>query len=77
MPEETFPQIAFLGFAERATSVREGETNILKWNVLGLKNILLTNVFPFLLSGWHLALAIRISAPLASRNGRSSIGCTR
>ena len=34
MSEEAFPQIAFLGFAERATSVREGETNLVKWNVL-------------------------------------------
>lgn len=63
MPEETLPQVAFLGFAERAISVREGETNLVKWNVLGLKNILLTNFFPFWLNGWNLALALRITAP--------------
>ena len=63
MSEETLPQVAFLGFAEHATSVREGETNLVKWNVLGLKNILLTNFFPFWLNGWNLALALRISAP--------------
>jgi hypothetical protein len=47
MPEKASLQVAFLGLAERATHVREGETNILKWNVLGLKNILLVNFFPF------------------------------
>jgi hypothetical protein len=45
MTEET-PQVAFLGFAERAALVRDGQTDSLKWNVLGLKNVLLTHFFP-------------------------------
>lgn len=39
MPNEAFPEVAFLGWAERAASVHEGETNLVKWNVLGLKGI--------------------------------------
>lgn len=65
MPEELFPQVAFLGLAERAALVRDGETNLVKWNVLGLKNVLLTNFFPFPLGGWNLAFGIR---PLNSSN---------
>ena len=39
MPEEPFPQVAFLGLAERAALVRDGETDLVKWNVLGLKSV--------------------------------------
>src|SRR5258707_6289436 len=66
MPEEPFPSVAFLGFAERAALVRDGETDSVKWNVLGLKNVLLTNFFPLMLSGWNLAVAIRLSVPFSS-----------
>jgi hypothetical protein len=38
--------IAFLGIAERATQVHDGVTNIFKWNILGLKTVILFNVFP-------------------------------
>ena len=51
--------IAFLGFAERAACVRDGPTNVLKWNVLGLKSSLLFNFFPASLEGLSLALGIR------------------
>jgi hypothetical protein len=64
MSERAYPQVAFLGFAERAAIVRDGETDALKWNVLGLKSILLTNFFPFGLNGWNVALAIRLSGNL-------------
>jgi len=33
--ENNLPQVVFLGFAERATRVRDGETDLLKWNVQG------------------------------------------
>ncbi len=66
MSEELFPHVALLGFAERAALVRDGETDSVKWNVLGLKNVLLTNFFPLVLSGWNLALGIRLSVPFSS-----------
>lgn len=62
MSERTFPQAAFLGLAERAALVHDGETDALKWNVLGLKNHLLTYFFPISLSGCHLAIAMRMAA---------------
>jgi hypothetical protein len=55
----SFPEVIFLGFAERATYVRDGETNLSKWNVQGLKNVLLANFFPSVLSDWKLGLAIQ------------------
>jgi hypothetical protein len=45
MSEESAPQAAFLGFAERATQIRDAGTDVVKWNVLGLKSILLTHFF--------------------------------
>lgn len=46
----------FLGLAERAAYVRESNTNLFKWNVLGLKSIILSNIFPMRLSGWTIGL---------------------
>jgi len=43
--------IAFLGVCERAAYVREGNTNLFKWNVLGLKQVVLSHVFPIPLRG--------------------------
>ncbi len=40
------PGIAFLGVCERAAYVREGSTNLYKWNILGLKQIVLSHLFP-------------------------------
>jgi hypothetical protein len=59
MAEATFanPTIAFLGFAERALQVRDGNTAAVKWNVLGLKRVILTYFVPLpwlgFSSGWH------------------------
>ena len=50
--------IIFLGFCERASYVREGHTNIFKWNVIGLKHILVSNIFPMNLSGINIGIAI-------------------
>lgn len=41
------PGIDFLGLCERASCVREGSRDIFKWNILGLKHILLSYIFPF------------------------------
>jgi len=53
------PDIAFLGFAERAELVRDLGTTALKWNVLGLKNILLLNFYPWILNSYLVALAMK------------------
>ena len=67
IPEKTLPQVAFLGFAERSEQVRDAETVALKWNVLGLKNVLLLNFLPIPLNGWKVGIALRffdLSKPL-------------
>ncbi len=51
------PQVAFLGFAERAGPVQEGPFT--KWNVIGLKSNILTFFFPMSLAGVKWALAFR------------------
>jgi Domain of unknown function (DUF4263) len=50
--------VLFLGVAERAAFIREGDTNVYKWNVLGLKNIVLSPIFPVSLGGMHFAIAV-------------------
>lgn len=52
--------VGFLGFAERAQSVREGKTNLFKSNILGLKAVLLSHFFPIALDGLYLGLVVRI-----------------
>jgi hypothetical protein len=51
--------IAFLGFCERAAYVPLSNTNIIKWNIIGLTNIVLTYVFPFNISGLIAGFAFR------------------
>lgn len=55
--------VAFLGLCERVAYVREGNTNFFKWNVLGLKYIVLSTIYPLKLSGWTIALAIQSTTP--------------
>jgi antiviral defense system Shedu protein SduA len=49
--------LVFLGLAERAAYVRDSNTNLFKWNVLGLKNIILSPIYPYPLSGWNIGLS--------------------
>ena len=56
--------IIFLGLCERASYVREGNTNLFKWNVLGLKHIILSHFYPLSLDGWSIGFAF-----LSSRMG--------
>jgi hypothetical protein len=51
--------IAFLGLAERAACVRDGNSDMLKWNVLGLKNFVFSALFPAPLTDAHLGLAFQ------------------
>lgn len=54
-------KIAFLGLCERSAYVRDGNTNLFKWNILGLKQNILTHIFPISLNGWSLTLALHSS----------------
>lgn len=51
------PDVLFLGLAERAAYVRDGNTNLFKWNVLGLKHIVLSPIYPLRLSGFSAGFA--------------------
>jgi hypothetical protein len=52
------PPIAFLGAVERAALVRDGNTNLFKYNLIGLKHTVLSHLFPLSFSELHYALAI-------------------
>lgn len=54
--------LVFLGVCERAACVQDGNTNLVKWNVLGLKHILLSYIFPLPFRGITLALALSTSS---------------
>ena len=51
--------IAFLGFAERAAYVRDGPTDLYKWDVLGLKHVIVSALFPLRINGWYFGLALK------------------
>lgn len=53
------PQIVFLGLVERAHPQRDAGTSLIKWNILGLKLVLLVYFTPIAMNGWHLAFAVR------------------
>jgi hypothetical protein len=53
------PPIIFLGLCERAAYVREGNTDIFKWNIAGLKHIILSHLFPITLTGWYIGLTFQ------------------
>jgi hypothetical protein len=50
--------VVFLGVGERVAYVRDGNTNLFKWNVLGLKSIVLSNIFPFGFQNFYIGIAI-------------------
>jgi hypothetical protein len=50
--------VQFLGIAERAAYVRDGESNSYKWNVLGLRNVIFTFILPLSLAGVIFGFAI-------------------
>lgn len=56
------PPLAFLGLAERAAVVRQGKTNVHQTNLIGLKQIVLSNLFPVPQTGAHLVLALYMGA---------------
>jgi antiviral defense system Shedu protein SduA len=52
-------QVAMLGLAERAAVVRDGNTNLVKSNILGLKQVIPYYFYPMPLGGWNIVLAVR------------------
>src|ERR1700722_17689353 len=68
LDDSTTPGVLFLGVAERAAYVRDGESNIYKWNVLGLKNVVLTNIFPVPLNSLYMGIAVSAAALMAGGN---------
>jgi|LQYC01.1.fsa_nt_gi hypothetical protein len=53
--------LVFLGLCERANYVREGNTNIFKWNIIGLKTVVLSHIFPLKVSGLTIGFAFLTS----------------
>ncbi len=52
------PSVVFLGVCERVVYVRDGNTNLFKWNILGLKNTILSYIFPIKFRDLGIGLAI-------------------
>jgi hypothetical protein len=62
MPEDAQPvhtEVAFLGVAERSSVVRDGMLELMKWNIMGLKHMMIFNCFPTSISGTHFVFAFR------------------
>ena len=53
------PELVFLGIAERASAVREGDSTLLKWHLIGLKAFLPSFCYPAFLMGTHFVFAVR------------------
>jgi hypothetical protein len=54
--------VAFLGVCERSTRIREGQPLLWKYDILGLKQAVLSHVYPLNIKGFQLAFAIYGSA---------------
>src|SRR6266851_188175 len=52
-------ELVFLGIAERATNVREGDSPLLKLNIIGLKNFIPLFFTPFVFGSLNLVFAMR------------------
>jgi len=56
----------FLGICEHAAHVRDQYVNLAKWNLLGLKSVVLAHVYPLALDGFSLVMGIY--APAAAES---------
>jgi hypothetical protein len=65
MEQQQLPQkdhgVIFLGVCERADRVRENQTDLFKWNILGLKQTVLSYIYPLPLDGLTLGFAFSIA----------------
>lgn len=55
------PGLIFLGLCDRASYVRDGNTNLFNWNILGLRDIVLSYIYPISLDGWFIGFAFHSS----------------
>jgi hypothetical protein len=53
--------LVFLGICERAAHVQDVYTNLHKWNILGLKPVVLSHIYPFSLAGMSVGFAVAAS----------------
>src|SRR5262245_3735585 len=64
------PPIAFLGVVERAALVRDVYPNLHKYNLIGLKQTVLSHIYPLSISPLHIALAVyapQVDVPIKFR----------
>ncbi len=70
MEQQQLPQkdhgVIFLGICEHAAHVRESQTDLFKWNILGLKQIVLSYIYPLPLAGLTLGFAFSSKANLGN-----------
>jgi Domain of unknown function (DUF4263) len=57
--QSVLTQVAFLGVADRSSVVRDGLLESVKWNIMGLKQLIIFNFFPANISGTHFVFAFR------------------
>lgn len=57
------PVVSVLGFAERASYVRDGTAEIFKWNIIGLKSVVVGNMYPLTVNDGHIVIAVRGMTP--------------
>ena len=61
-------KIAFLGFCERSAHVRDQNSDFFKWNILGLKNIIWSNIYPLVLGNLDIGLAFNMTENYSNIN---------
>ena len=52
------PDVAFLGVCDRAIQITNGELYSTKQNILGLKSVIMSSIYPLNISGLHLVFAV-------------------
>jgi len=60
--------VVFLGLCERANYVRQGNTNLFQWNILALRTVVLSYIFPLKFGGK--AFGFAFSPSIAARETR-------
>lgn len=58
MATDGTPSAIFLGIAERAAYLQDRNTHVLKLNILGLRNNVLSYIFPLTFPQWHFVVAL-------------------
>jgi hypothetical protein len=61
-------KVIFLGLAERVDPTYDGRVELHKWNVIGLRNVIASPIYPCRLSGWQMAIAVSVDDLQAQYN---------